>query len=88
MNTKVIASLFFAGIMTTIAGCDDASKGNDTVKQAEEKAQQLKEDGQQKANELSEDVKNKTEELKQNTAEFGKKSKQMLSIKRMKWYQM
>lgn len=71
MNKKIIASLFFVGLFTVITGCDDSSKPSETVKQAEEKAQQLKTEGEQRANELADDTKNKAEELKQSASQLG-----------------
>ena len=64
MKKKILGALIFAGIISMAAGCDDSSKTDETMKQVEEKAEQLKDSGQQKANELEKQASDKASELK------------------------
>lgn len=52
MKKKILSSLILAGIIAMAAGCDDSSKTDQTMKQTEEKVEQLKDAGEQKAAEL------------------------------------
>ncbi|MDE5308782.1 hypothetical protein PY546_23640 [Providencia stuartii] len=49
MKKKILSSLILAGIIAMAAGCDDSSKTDQTMKQTEEKVEQLKDAGEQKS---------------------------------------